>query len=716
VFAALMAKKRSFFLSAGPLLILFLSSLPPSASAGPNENGSGWNVLLITIDTLRADRLSCYSQEFVQTPNMDSLAKKGVIFTRAFANNPTTLPSHTNILLGLSPLCHGVRENTNFVVQEKFVTLAEHLKSFGYATGAFIGGYPLHSRFGLAQGFDIYDENYEAKDYMKLSAGERRAEAVIDPALDWVKKQESPWFLWIHCFDPHDPYEPPQLFGARYPDSLYDGEVAYVDFQLGKVISFLNEDNLFDRTVIVFTGDHGESLGQHGEKTHGYLAYNTTIWIPFFLAAPGFESGQIEQYVCHMDIFPTVCDLLGIKKPDSLQGLSLLACFNGKTLPRRTIYFESLYPYYSRGWAPIKGYIQGKEKFIESPIPELYDLGKDFDEGDNLAAEQNLGRHRKRLEEVIGELSGAESSSARRQTDRESLERLQSLGYISSPQVAHKDTFGPEDDVKSLLPYHNQSVRSWELFLEGRANEAFELVKKVITERKDVDIAYSNLAKMYKEQGKLGDALAVLEMGLENLPLNYGVILTYISYLNMAGRYEDILENMENVWLPQMEHDPEIWNYIGLAYSHKGDFEKAASALEQALTIDDRFAFSYRNMGNVLLTRFQHSKDAGTLEEAIQNYRRAVELEPEYGAAYNSLGVALKEAGFIDEAISNWEKAFDLRPDVGYPLLNLGLAYLEKGNKSKALDYFEQYKKFFYMSLPAEEKAKVDALIEKCRK
>jgi len=699
-----------------PGLFLSLCLFPALGNAGSAENGAGWNVLLITIDTLRADRVSCYSTEHLQTPNIDSIADRGVVFTRAFAHNPTTLPSHTNMLLGLSPLYHGVRENTNFVVQEDFLTLAEYLKGFGYATGAFIGGYPLHSRFGLAQGFDVYDENYEAVQYIKLSAGERRAEAVIDPALNWVNKQKSPWFLWIHCFDPHDPYDPPAPFRTEHPANLYNGEVAYVDDQLGKVTAFIKDKSLFERTVIIFTGDHGESLGQHGERTHGYLAYNTTIWIPLIISAPGIEAGHVDQTVCHLDIFPTLCDLLGIKKPAPIQGRSLLAGLKGKALNEPPIYFESMYPYYSRGWAPIQGFISGRDKFIETPIPEVFDLAKDFDEQNNLAPDQNLQKHRKRLEDIQGALSHPGSGDARQKIDRESLARLQSLGYVSSPQVSHKDSFGPEDDVKSFLPYHNRAEQAWDFFLEGRTFEALELAKQVITDRKDVDIAYSNLAKMYMEQDQIDEALTVLEMGLQNLPLNYGVILTYISYLNIAGRYEDVLENLKDVRLPQMDHDPEIWNYIGLAYSNLGDFEKARTALEQALSIDDRFAFSYRNLGNILLTQFQRTKDRQCLEESIQNYERAIELEPDYGAAYNTLGVALKETGRIEDAILNWERAFKLRPDVGYPLLNLGLAYMEKGNKAKALDYFERYKEGFYVSLPGQEKQRIDTLIERCKK
>jgi arylsulfatase A-like enzyme/Flp pilus assembly protein TadD len=714
--AAAMTKKIFIIVPVFLCMILGLFLVAPFLGSRSNKQETGLNVLLLTIDTLRADRVSCYSGEHLQTPNMDIFAERGVIFTRAFAHNPTTLPSHANMLLGLTPLVHGVRENTNFVVQKEFLTLAEYLKDLGYATGAFIGGFPLHSRFGLAQGFDIYDENYEAVKYVKFSAGERKAGDVIGPALNWLNKQEFPWFLWIHCYDPHDPYEPPEPFRSRYPDNLYDGEVAYVDHELGKVVDYLKEKDLFEKTVILFTGDHGESLGEHDEMTHGYLAYNTTIWIPLIISVPGVKPRAIDQYVCHIDIFPTVCDILDMKKPPFLQGISLLPGMRGKRIPGRTIYFESLYPFYSRGWAPLKGFVRAKEKFIESPIPEFYDLETDFDEHINLAGSQDLEKHRKRLDQIIKKQSHPERDKARQQTDRESLEKLKSLGYISSPQVTRKENFSPKDDVKSLLPFHNKATKAWELFLEGKAYDAFNLVKEVTTERDDVDIAYTNLAKMYEKQGKLKDALAVLKLGLENMPSNYGVIITYVSLLNRAGYHKDILDVLNDMWLPQMEHDPEIWNYLGLAYSNTGNLEEALNALEKALSIDDEFAFAYRNIGNVYLSVFQHSKSKDNLEKSIQNYKRAVELEPDYGAAYNSLGVAYKEAGQTDEAIPCWERAFELRPDVGYPLLNLGLAYMEMGNKTKALDYLEKYKKGFYHSLPPLDKQRVDALIQKCKR
>ncbi len=704
-----------------PGLIFFCLIVEPRVNTPVNhspakKSGMGLNVLLITIDTLRRDRVSCYSSQHIQTPNVDRLAKKGIVFTRAFSHNPTTLPAHTNILLGLTPLAHGVRENTNFVVRAEFLTLAEYLKDFGYSTGAFIGGFPLNSRFGLAQGFDIYDEDYEKEKFMKFSAGERKAEEVIDKALRWLDHQESKWFCWIHCYDPHDPYDPPEPFKTRFEKNLYDGEVVYVDHVLGKLLDHMEKEGLFKKTLIIFTGDHGESLGQHGEMTHGYLAYNTTICVPFILTYPDSKSGRVDQYVSHMDIFPTVCDILRIKKPGDLQGISLAPVMKSKRIPERTIYFESLYPYYSRGWAPVKGFIQEGKKYVQSPIPELYDLKADFDESHNLAEDQRLDTYRKKLNEVIEHYSYPENEKAKHLINRKSLERLKSLGYVSSPQAAKKESYGPEEDVKTLLPFHNKAVKAWELYEEGKIYEGFEMAKEVITERKDVDIAYTNLAKMYKEQEKLGQALEVLEMAHKHLPSNYGVIITYVSYLNLADRNDDVIRIVENLQLPQMENDPEIWDFLGVAYSKKGEFEKAIHAFELSLSIDNEFAYAYRNFGTALFSRFLEKRDREDLTKSIWSFKKAVTFEPEFAAAYNGLGLAYKENNQTDEAMKCWERAYELRPDVGYPLLNLGLVYMERGNKTRALYYFEKYKKGFYPSLPVQDKKRVDRLIQRCRR
>ena len=232
---------------------------PPQAPGGKARP----NLLLITLDTLRSDRVGCYGGR-LKTPTIDRLAERGVLFRRAFAHTTTTLPSHTNILLGLGPLRHGVHDNSNFVVGKEFLTLAEHLKAAGYATAAFIGGFPLDSRFGLKRGFDVYDETLENRGTSEQFSRERRAEAVVASSLQWLEGRSAPWFAWVHCFDPHDPYEPPPPFLSQYKDRLYDGEVAYVDFALKKLLDFVEGPQAGENTVIILTGDHGESLGEHG--------------------------------------------------------------------------------------------------------------------------------------------------------------------------------------------------------------------------------------------------------------------------------------------------------------------------------------------------------------------------------------------------------------------------------------------------------------------
>jgi arylsulfatase A-like enzyme/Flp pilus assembly protein TadD len=678
--------------SLGLFLTLFITVSPLYSRKEGKKRGL--NFLLITIDTLRSDRLSCYTDEHLKTPNIDSLAEKGILFSRAFANTSTTLPSHANILLGTTPLYHGVHENSNFIVREEFLTLAEHLKGYGYNTGAFVGAFPLDSRFGLTQGFDVYDDDYGGNKYQSLSYVERKAERVVDNALEWLKVQESTWFLWIHCFDPHDPYEPPEPFKTQYEKHPYSGEVAYVDFVLGKLLNYMEEKNLFDNTLVVFTGDHGESLGDHGEMTHGFFAYNTTIWIPLIISIPGVRQGQVEQYVSHIDIFPTVCDVLHIEKPSFLQGISLLPAIKRKKLPKMSIYFESMYPYYSRGWAPLKGFIHGKEKFIDSPIPELYDLNEDFDELKNLAERKKLDRYRKQLEQIIKNQSLAENIQAERRIDRESTEKLRSLGYVSSSQVLKKEIFGPEDDVKVILPYSNKAMEAMDLYQEGKVKEGFELLKEIITERNDVDIAYYNLATLYKKAGKLKEALAVLKLGLENVPSCYEIFFTYVNYLLDAGQYDEVIKVFGEKSFREMEYDPEIWIRLGVAYSNKGDFEKAIGGYEKALSLDNELPIAFNNLGTAYLSIFIKTKDSRT---------------------YNGLGDAYSRAGNLEGAIYSWEKALELRPDFGQTLYDLGLAYFKKGDKVKALGYFNKYKESSYHLLPPAIKKKLEDLIQKCR-
>jgi len=696
------------------LLTLFFVSAC-NAYPSPGTDKQKLNVLLITIDTLRADWLSCYGSKHLNTPNIDSLSEKGVLFSRAFANTSTTLPSHANILLGTTPPYHGVHDNINFVVRDEFLTLAEHLKDHDYSNGAFIGAFPLHSKFGLNQGFDTYDDDMDRPPFEDFMSEERRGEVVVERALGWLKKRNAPWFLWIHCWDPHDPYEPPEPYLTQYKEQPYTGEVAYVDFVLGRFFAYLEENNLFEDTLVIFTGDHGESLGQHGEKTHGFLAYNTTIWIPLIITSPGFEKRQVDHYVSHIDIFPTVCDILNLEEPSFLQGISLLPALKGKKLTQRPIFFESLLPYYSKGWAPLRGFILNKEKYTRSPIPELYDLGKDFDEKNNLAVKRKLNRHEKRLEKIMSDYASPESERAEERLDKESLEKLRSLGYVSSSQDTRKESFTREDDIKVRLPYYNQAMNALEQYEEGDKKQGLETLRRIITERKDFGIAYINLAELYKKEERLRDAVEVLKIGHENVPSDYFVFFSLVDCLLEAGQYKNIIQAFNGKSYLQMEYDPAIWNLLGNAYYKTRNFEKAINQYEMALSLDTESQIFFTNLGEAQFSVAVKKKDKAMLQKALQSFQTAIELDPDYSLAYVGFGKAYRLGGNFEAAIAAFKKALEIEDKLDEALFILGLTYLEKGDKNSALSTFTLYKQKYYDSLPDDQKQKLDDLIRRCR-
>jgi len=706
--------KKFFFIVVFVIFFGFLASLiipAPSVAAGPTEERLQ-NVLLITIDTLRADRLSCYSPEHLQTPNIDKLAERGVLFSRAFAHTSTTLPSHTNILCGTTPLHHGVHDNFNFVLNEEYLTLTEHLKALNYSTGAFVGGFPLDARFGLDQGFDVYDDDFGKKSELEI-----QAEFVVNKALSWLELQENPWFLWIHCYDPHDPYDPPEPFLKRYENDMYNGEVAYVDHVLGRLYNYFEKNGLFGNTLIVFTGDHGEALGQHGEVTHGFFAYNEVIRIPLIICSPEISKDRIDQYVSHIDIFPTVCDLLDVKKPAFLQGISLTPAIKGKKIPSRAHYFESLYPFYGRGWAPLRGFIQGGEKFIDSPISEFYDIENDFIESNNLAKMKNMENYRKQLDRIMDDQSNSETPASRRAIDKEALRKLESLGYISNPNLVAKENFGPDDDIKTLLPLYNKANLITNLYKKGEISidGAMESLKEVLSDTQKIDIAFQGLASFYREMGRLDSAIEVLRQGLEYHPSSFEILRDLVKYLSEAGKHQDVISICNDIYVVQMEFEADIWNFLGYAYWKTGNLEKAVETYEKALAIDDENPALLSNFGNIYLSIYPKTNQQNHLRRAIELFVRSIELDSKNAQAHYGLGMAYLGSHDIDKAISQWEKVLELQSDYVMAIFNLGRAYLEKGDKVRALDYLMRLKNKFDHRVPAAMKQTIEDLIKKCK-
>jgi arylsulfatase A-like enzyme/tetratricopeptide (TPR) repeat protein len=698
-----MSLRKKVLLAAGLLL------MAEAASA------SDLNVLLITVDTLRADRLSCYDKGHGPTPAIDALASRGVLFERAFAHNPTTLPSHANILSGMTPLYHGVSENSKSVFPAKCRTMAGDLKAGGYATGAFIGAFPLDSRFGLDRDFDVYDDAFPAKTGREEEFKERRAAEVVEVASAWISRQPGKWFCWVHLWDPHAPYAPPEPFLGRYREDPYAGEVAYVDSQIGALLGELGARHLTDRTLVILTADHGESLGEHGELTHSYFAYNGTLHVPLIIAGPGIAPRRVAANVSHIDVLPTVCDLLGLRSRPSLQGRTLAGLIKTGRAEDPAIYFESLEPYFDKGCAPLRGFIKGRLKFVDTPIPEVYDLAADFGESKNLAATTDLAPLRKELDRIEKALSSSPEGRGGRVADGQTLERLRSLGYTASPVAQPKASYGPADDVKSVLPFQQRLERAILLGDNGQAEDCVLELAALVREKRDFTPAYVHLARTLMTQGRADEAVLALDEGVRDNPGNYALLSAFGTLLVMV-RQDDRAEEVLQKAISVIDFDPDAWNNLGGIRLRKGDLDKALECFDRSVTLDADFAPAYLNIGGAHMARyFGRGRNPNDLALAVTNFRRAVALEPGSNPALRGLAAALTTSGNVDEAVGVWEKAVAADPKDDFSTYNLGVASFNKGDKARALRCFETYLDLRRDNLTSEERNRILDLIAKCR-
>src|SRR5258706_5174748 len=443
-----MRMTKRFLLAAAAILALLAACNGHRESPGLQFGAGKPDIILVTIDTLRADAVGYAGNTKVKTPFLDRVASEGLVFTNAHAHNVVTLASHTNILTGLYPFQHGVRDNSGFKLDPKIATIATMLKEGGYTTGAFVGAFPLDARFGLNHGFDVYDDNYgKGAGSLDFVIQERPAAAVCDAATKWWQANEGKKrFLWIHVYDPHAPYRPPEPYATQYASDPYLGEVAYVDDTLGRALSPILSVN--PNTLLIVTADHGEGRGDHGELTHGLFAYEATLKIPLLVREPGKPLHRVENgYVRHIDIVPTILEHAGLKKPPALLGAAL----DEKTSVRDS-YFESLSSTLNRGWAPLTGVIHKEEKYIDLPISELYDLPHDPAEKNNLRAER-----RRDVTEARALLTAMqpEIKAANRNISAEEEKSFLGLGYITGSATAKK-SYTTADDPKNLVALDNK--------------------------------------------------------------------------------------------------------------------------------------------------------------------------------------------------------------------------------------------------------------------
>jgi arylsulfatase A-like enzyme/Tfp pilus assembly protein PilF len=664
----------------GALLVTLQAA---AAAAPPTERP---NLLLITIDTLRADALGCYGGRPETTPKLDQLAREGVRFESAYAHVPLTLPSHTSILTGRYPFEHGIRDNAGYRFDGRYQTLATVLHRRGYATAAFVSAFPLDRRFGLDAGFDRYDDRYgERSSWHKESIVERPAAATWAAAQPWLEQQRAgPWFLWLHFFDPHSPYEPPAGEPREIAGLPYLAEAHYADKIVGQVLAQIRARA--EPTLVVVTADHGESLGEHGEQTHGIFAYDATLRVPWLMAGPTLPRGRVVKGLSrHIDVLPTLLELLRLDVPEGLPGKSLLAQVLSAAPTRiEQSYFEVLSSNLGLGWAPLRGVITWPYKFIDLPIAELYDLAKDPKETHNLAGEQP---QQVRLGEAqVKKVAGATDDfrAGRQAISAEEQRRLEALGYVAGTTASDAQrVWGPEDDPKNLIVFESQLDHAVRLYMAGSSGEAVTELEDLIRRRPEMKEAHMQLALYHSELGHPERAAAVLRQAVQQGVGDVEVIAHCGLYLHEAGDSAAAAELLRTA----VAADPsyaDAHNFLGVVLAARGQAGAAQAQFEAVLALDPNDGEALLNLGSLSLSQAQPRR-------AIDYFDRALDQDPSLANAYNGKGVAWIQLGERHQALAAWQEAVRLDPTLWDALFNLGKLLLDGPNPQQALPVLRQF-------------------------
>ena len=662
----------------------------------------GLSVLIVSVDTLRADALGCYGRRDARTPWIDRLAAGGVRFETARAHNVVTLPSHANLLSGQYPLRHGVHDNAGFRFPAERTTLATILQERGWRTGAFVSAFPLDSRFGLDRGFDVYDDRLGGAETTAFAMPERPGPETVRAARRWIESVRGQrWFAFVHLYEPHFPYEPPAPFASSHPGEPYQGEVAAADAALGPLLEPLLAADASDRVLVVFTSDHGESLGEHGEATHGIFAYEATLRVPLVLRAPGLLPASVVRIpVRHVDVVPTVLDLLGLQAPAGLPGRSLLPVIAGSEDAAPESYLESLSPWLNRGWAPLRGVVDGGLKYVDLPLPEVYDLVADPGERKNLAASrpQELERLRGRLARLrVGEVA----ADARVQEDESALERLRALGYVSGGVASGKQGYGAEDDPKNLIALDARIEEVITLYRSGQVDAAIAACEEILRRRPDMPQVYLQLAYLERGRGRLDSAIAASRRALVLRPLDSETVSLHAVYLTEAGRSREalrLLEPLAKVARP----DIDVLNALGTAQARAGERDAALATFARARELHPTDAMVLVNAGTVYLM-------AGDRARGREAFEAALELDDRVARAHNGLGVIAAAEGRTAEAIARWQRAVALDPRDYQTLFNLGTTLRDAGRGEEARPYLQAYLRVAPVALEARDIARVRA-------
>jgi arylsulfatase A-like enzyme/predicted Zn-dependent protease len=680
-------RKRPILLAAGILLaaaaavyVLFLAG-PPAFSR--LRQGRDFNVIVITLDTTRADRLPSYGFQGVVTPTLDTFAARGVRFEQCYAQTPLTLPSHTTIFTGTLPPFHGIRDNGGFFVPEKLKTMAELFKDKGYETGAFIAAYVLDSKWGLNQGFDTYFDKFDLSKFKRISLGtvQRPANEILDEALPWLEsKKDKPFFAWLHLYDPHSPYEPPPPYDGLYAAHPYLGEIAFADSQIQRLWQFLDANGLLERTFIVFAGDHGESLGEHEEQSHGFFVYQAAIHVPLIVVTPFPEvQGVVSPEVATLsDVLPTVCDMAGLPIPAEVQGKSLLPAFFGRRRKDTPLaYSETFYPRFHYGWSDLKSVQDGRFKLILAPVPELYDVVADPHEEKNLVylekkVYKNLSA---RAEAFIAQASRNAYETDYSKVDEETREKLAALGYVGSFTDPAKLEGRTLANPREKIGVFNQLSQAREMGMNDKPDEAIAIIKGIIASDPDIVDAYFSVGNILFQERKFEEAIGYFTQVLGRKPDDS------FAAINIALSYEGMekFDEAEKFLLDYMAKgftDPQFYFMLGNMNFIRKNYDRAIPYFERCLSSNADSAGSY----NILAAIYIIKDDLGRAE---QNLNQALRINPRLSSLHYNKAQIAEKRGRLAEAEAEYLKELEISPKHFKSMYNLSRIFRQTGDTAR---------------------------------
>ena len=641
------------------------------------------NLLLVTLDTTRADRIHAYGFDAIETPNLDRLAREGVLFEQAVSPAPLTLPAHSSIFTGTFPPAHGVRDNGGFFLDERQTTLAERLQSRGFTTGGFVGAYVLDHKWGVAQGFQTYFDDFDLSKYQSLSLGsvDRPGNEVADKALAWLDQVGSKRFFgWVHFYDAHSPYDPPEPFKSRYAGHPYVGEIAFVDSQLGRLLGYLDAHHLADRTVVVVMGDHGESLGEHGEGTHGFFVYQATMHVPLLIRAPydAMVGRRVADTVRSIDILPTALELLGVRASEPLEGSSVVALMTGaKKELGLAAYSEAIYPRFHFGWSDLRALTSGRYKFVAAPRPELYDLQQDPGELHNVYPDRQALGDRMNQELIALEQRMSATAAAPKaavEVDPDARARLAALGYVgtfvASPSHDRAGLADPKDKIQlfNLMTQARETARH-----DKESDEGLHALERVVAQDPKVIDAWFMLGNEYYRRRQFGRAIEQFKRALELKP-DYDLVV-----INMANAYRALGRDQEAMvgYRRFMELDPknaQIRYEAAQILIDGGRLDEARQELMQALALEPKLAAARNALGVLALRR-------GDLAGAEREIRAAIAERADVRLAHFNLALLAEQQGDLPRAIAEYQQEIALHANNYKAAFNLGRLYEKAGDR-----------------------------------